>query len=82
MANMTDITFRNVNKEVLQDFKAEAVRENKTFGKALVEALVIWLEHKKFFQKKKMRLSKSQPIDFGPGTEDLSKHVDEVLYGR
>lgn len=76
-----DITLRNMNKEVLQNFKAEAVREDKTFGEAAVEAFLMWLEHKKFFQKKKMRLSDSKPVDFGPGTENLSERLDEVLYG-
>ena len=77
-----DITFRNVDGEALQNFKAEAVRENKTFGEALAEAILLWLKHKKLIKKKKTRLSLSKPVDFGPGTENLSERVDEVLYGR
>lgn len=77
-----DITVRNVDEEALQNFKAEAVREKKTFGEALAEAILLWLEHKKLFQKKKARLSSSKPVDFGAGTETLSERVDEVLYGR
>ncbi len=82
MTNMADITFRNVDKEVLQNFKAEAVRENKTFGNALSEALRMWLEHKKFAQKKKMKLSDSKPLSFRSGTHNLSGRIDDILYAR
>ena len=75
-----DMTIRNLDKDVVRNFKAEAVRENKTLGEAVVEALKLWPEHKGFFQKKKMKLSDSKPVDFGPGTEDLSERLDEVLY--
>ena len=81
--NMTnvDMTIRNLDEEVLREFKAEAVRENKTFGQAAVEAFRFWLEHKfSLKMKKKMKLSDSKPVDFGPGTEGLSEQLDEVLY--
>lgn len=78
-----DVTFRNLNEEVLRDFKAEAVRENKTFGEALVEAMLTWLEHQKAaITKKKTKLSDLKAMDFGPGTENLSERIDEVLYSR
>lgn len=80
MTNMTDITFRNVDKEILQNFKAEAVREDKAFGQALKEALLLWLEHRKITNKKKTKLSESKPLDFGPGTENLSEKIDDILY--
>jgi len=78
--SMTDVTFRNVNERDLRDFKAEAVRENKTFGEAIAEAIRLWVEHKQFAKRKKMKLSQSKPVDFGPGTENLSKRIDEILY--
>ncbi len=71
MTECTDVTFRNVNREALQNFKAEAVRENKTFGQALAEALELWLTHRQVRQKKRMKLSESTPVDFGAGTERL-----------
>ena len=80
MTKVVDITFRKVDKDALQEFKAEAVRENKTFGRALAEALLLWLSHKKLSNKKKMKLSDSEPVDFGPGTEKLSTKVDDILY--
>ena len=81
MTSMTNITFRNVDMRVLQDFKAEAVRENKTFGQALAEALSVWLLHKRAAKQKKLRISSLHPTDFGPGTEDLSGRIDEEVYG-
>lgn len=78
---MTSVTFRNVDEDILQEFKAEAVRESKTFGEALVEALALWLQHRRLSFKKKTKLSASEPVDFGPGTERLSERVDEVVYG-
>lgn len=80
MTEMTDVTFRKVDEEILRNFKAEAVRENKTFGEALVEALKLWLEHKLPMRKKMAKLTDIKPVDFGPGTENLSKQIDEMLY--
>ena len=83
MTNTVDVTFRNVDAEVLRNFKAEAVREDKTFGEALADALLAWLEHRQVeLTKKKTKLSDIKPVDFGPGTENLSTHADDVLYRR
>ncbi|MEW5996457.1 MAG: hypothetical protein AB1657_02580 [Candidatus Micrarchaeota archaeon] len=82
MTSEINVTFRNVDRDVLQDFRAEAVRENRTFGQALAEALLLWLQHRRMARKKKMKLSASKPLDFGPGTERLSERADEILYGR
>lgn len=80
MTSMTNITFRNVDIAVLRDFKAEAVRENKTFGQALAEALAVWLQHRRIARGKRMKLSDIEPMDFGPGAETLSQRVDEEVY--
>ncbi len=77
-----DITIRNVNVDVLQDFKAEAVREKKTFGKALAEALLLWLQSRKAHKRQKSSLLNIKPVDFGQGTEHLSENIDNELYGR
>ena len=78
---MTDVMFKNVDEEILREFKAEAVREGKTFGQALVEALLTWLEHRRIATtKKKMKLSDLKPIDFGSGSEKGSIEVDKIVY--
>lgn len=79
---MTDVMFKNVDEVILREFKAEAVREGKTFSQALVEALLTWLEHRQIaFPKKKAKLSNLKPIDFGPGSERGSVEVDKIVYG-
>ncbi len=79
---MTDVTFKNVDEEILREFKAEAVREGKTFGEALIEAFLVWLEHKRIsLTKKRMKLSDLKPMDFGPGSEKGSVEVDKIVYG-
>ena len=77
-----DITFRNVDEEKLRNFKAEAVRENKNFGEAIGEAINLWLEHKKFDQKKKTKLSESKHLMFRSGIKNLSERIDEIVYTR
>ena len=80
---MTDITFKNVDETVLRQFKAEAVLEGKTFGRALAEALLTWLQQRQLLRKKKkMKLSDLKPVDFGPGSERGSVEVDQIVYGR
>ena len=76
-----DVTFRKVDEAALRNFKVEAVRENKSFGEAVAEAMRLWVDHKKFTQQKKIKLSDSKPVDFGPGTENLSQEIDKILYG-
>ena len=78
---MTDVMFKNVDETVLREFKSEAVREGKTFGQALVEALLTWLEYKKEkLNKKKMKLSDIKPVSYGPGSERGSVEVDQIVY--
>lgn len=77
-----DVTFRNVNEEVLRNFKAEAVREDKTFGEALAEAIKLWLEHRGVVQKTRKKLSDSKSLCFHSGVRNLSERVDEILYTR
>lgn len=79
---MVDVTFKNVDERVLREFKAEAVRESKKFGNALVEAIQFWLANKKTLSlKKKMKLSDIKPTSFGPGSENGSIEVDKIVYG-
>lgn len=78
---MVDVMFKNVDDGVLRDFKAEAVREGKTFGQALVEAFLVWLEQRESLRKKKkFRLSDLKPVSYGPGSERGSLEVDKIVY--
>lgn len=48
---MVDITIRNLDEKLLREFKAEAVRQGKTYGEAFNEAMILWLKHKGVFRK-------------------------------
>lgn len=79
---MANVMFKNIDEKILREFKSEAVLEGKTFGQALVEALLTWLEQRQLLRKKKkMKLSDLKPIDFGPGSERTSLEVDKIVYG-
>jgi len=70
------LSVRDVNEEVFQEFKAKAVSEHLTVGKAMTLAMKQWMhihEPKKSFLRLK-------PISFGKGTENLSRNIDKELY--
>jgi len=50
-------------------------------GAAFSMALRHWLECARKPAKKKISLLDIKPSDWGPGTEHLSRQVDEILYG-
>jgi len=75
-----NICVRDVKEQLFRTFKAETVRENKKMGEALNEAIKLWLKKKKT-TKPKYRFMDLKPFDPGPGCEDLSERVDEIVYG-
>lgn len=74
------ITIRGADKGLFLEFKAEAVRERKRVGDVFNALIREWLSRHKPTQRK-LSLLDIKPFDFGPGTENLSQEVDEVLYG-
>jgi len=77
--NMANITLRNVDERVFRRFKAVAVRRGLTVGKAVTQALAKWVSRQKAV--KKASIFDIKPVDFGKGTENLSREIDKVLYG-
>ncbi|HLD13022.1 MAG TPA: hypothetical protein VJB87_05545 [Candidatus Nanoarchaeia archaeon] len=72
------MSVKNVNKQVFQEFKAEAVRKGIPVGSALTLAMKLWIEKK---EKGKMRkLSDLKPWDWGKGNERVSEEIDKILY--
>jgi len=74
----TQITVKEVNKEVFNELKAEAIKRKINVGTALTLAIENWLSSLK---KTKKSLLDWKPTNYGSGTEKLSEEVDEVLYG-
>jgi len=80
MMKIKNVSVRGVGDFVWKDFRAFVVRHGMDMGEATTEALRLYLGKKKE-QKPKYRFLDLKPIDFGPGTENLSEKIDEVLYG-
>ncbi|NOZ58517.1 MAG: hypothetical protein GXO66_02920 [Euryarchaeota archaeon] len=73
-------TFRGIDEEVFRKFKAEAVRQGVSLGRALTGAMKLWLDKQKK-PGKRGSLLQLKPVDWGKGTERASVEVDEILYG-
>jgi hypothetical protein len=71
----TQITIREVDKGIFQEFKAEAVRRGMTLGEAATFAMA------NFRSGRRKKFSEWVPVSWGKGTEHTSEQVDEVLYG-
>ncbi len=72
------ISVRGVDEEIFREFKAVSVRKGLNLGKAISLAMKKWLEEEK---REKISFLELEPVDWGEGTEESSKEVDETLYG-
>ena len=75
-----NVCVRGIREDVFRQFKAESIREGKKMGEAVNEALNLWLRENQPTQTKR-RLCELKPVHFGPGTENLSREIDELVYG-
>ena len=76
-----DNTIRGIDAIVYREAKAQAARRSMPIGKAVSEALRMWLDAAATRFRKKKKLFDIKPMHYGKGTENLSKEIDEVLYG-
>ncbi|MEK6955023.1 MAG: hypothetical protein AABW52_00025 [Nanoarchaeota archaeon] len=74
----TQITVKEVEEKTFQELKSEAANMKMSIGAALTIAIESWLSS---IRKPKGSLLKWKPRDWGPGTENLSEQVDEIIYG-
>ncbi|MEM3085387.1 MAG: hypothetical protein QXU32_13280 [Nitrososphaerales archaeon] len=75
------ITVRDVDEEILREFKARATKEKMKMGKALTQAMKRWLREKEKTTVDPKILLRAKPFDWGKGTERTSKEIDKILYG-
>lgn len=75
------ISVRGIAAEVWQDFRAFVVKSGLNMGEATTEALRLYLKKIKT-AKPKYRFLDLKPVDFGPGNENLSERIDEILYDK
>jgi len=61
------ITIRDVDEEVLREFKAKATKEKMKMGKALTQAMKRWLREKEKTAVDPKILLRAKPFDWGEG---------------
>lgn len=76
-----DVTVRNVDEDAYRRLKARAALEDRTVGEVLSEAIRSYVRGDLAPFEKTGSLLDIEPVDFGPGTEQLSERIDEILYG-
>lgn len=74
------VTIRDVDDEILTRFKAKAAEHKMKMGKALSEAMLVWVQSKSRHKKGSKALFSARPFDWGKNTEKTSKHIDGILY--
>lgn len=74
-----DTTIRNLNETTYRAIKARAVMEGRTVGELVSEAMRLYL-FRPLAEEKTLSMRDWKPCDFGPGTENLSRQIDEILY--
>ncbi len=80
------IAVRDVDEDIFRRFKTAATGENMNIGNALTVAMKQWAEKEKIKAipnpKNLPRIKgRIKPFNWGKGTENTSKEVDEILYG-
>ena len=76
-----DTTIRNLDERAYRALKARAALTGRTIGETVNEAIQVYLarpgDHLRTGSLVDLR-----PLAFPEGTEELSRQVDEVVYGR
>ena len=71
------VVIRHVNQKAFRAFKARCAEAGLTLGRAASEAFRGWFPGK---ARKKKSMLDFEPVDMGPGTENLSRRIDELAF--
>lgn len=77
--NYMNVTIKNINRKLYQEFKAEAARRGLEVGEALTLAIQEFMKSER--TNKNLSILEFEPFDWGEGTETVSEDVDAILYG-
>ena len=72
------LSIKNVEEETFREFKAESAREQLPMGKALTQAMKLWIVQR--HRKPTHSLLDYKPKNWGKGTEHTSEEIDKILY--
>jgi hypothetical protein len=75
-----DTTVRNLDEQAYRELRARAVREGRTVGELISEAIRSYLE-RPALRRGKTSLRALIPEPFPDGNEQLSSNIDEIVYG-
>lgn len=75
-----DITIRGLDERTYQALKARAALTGRTIGETLSEAIRVYLARPRHHLRSSS-LADLRPLAFPEGTDELSRQVDEVVYG-
>jgi hypothetical protein len=75
-----DTTVRNLDEQAYRALRARAVREGRTVGELISEAIRSYLERPEL-KRGKTSLRALVPEPFPDGNEQLSSSIDEIVYG-
>ena len=74
-----DTTIRNLDDSAYRALKARAALEQRPIGELISDAIRIYLLRPEP-EEKKLSILDWKPREWGPGTENLSERIDEILY--
>lgn len=77
-----DTTIRNLDARLYRAMLARAKAQKRTVGSLVNEAFRSFLKPKPSVPSARRSFLDFAPVDFGPGTENLSEQIDEILYGE
>ncbi len=75
-----DTTIRNLDERAYRALKARAALTGRTIGDTVNEAIRVYLA-RPADHLRTGSLADLRPLAFPPGNEELSREVDEVVYG-
>lgn len=74
-----DTTIRNIDDNAYRALKARAAIENRSIGDLVSDAINGYLL-RALPEEKTVSILDWKPLDYGPGTDNLSERVDEIVY--
>ena len=78
-----DTTIRNLDEPTYRALRSQAVLQGKNVGDLINEAMRVYLCQTSINQSpKSSSLRALQPESFPEGNENLSTHMDRILYGE
>lgn len=75
-------TIRNLDARLYRALLARAKARNRTVGSQANEAFRAFLSRPRLAGSSRRSFLDFKPVDFGPGTENVSEQIDQILYGE